>query len=662
MASPLPPDPYAALGVPRSADTPAIKSAYRRLVLKCHPDKVADETLKARAADEFHKIQQAYEILVDDDRRERYNSQVRLAELRREAMERSGSGSGPRVEVRTAAYDMRTPGGATYTAQGPARVVEERRPREYDDERYEQSRTSSRKYDGYEPSYGRRPAARTDREPIRVNTREKESDKTDRAERTRMRDREVRRERVRKTESASAYSDDSDGRANFENDYHRRSEDAARYQQDTRRGSERRSSRDDYYGNDVERKTSTAEDYIKRSKQGSYEDARPSPSRSTSSQPAYAYDVRSSRGSERPAYVRRSSAQPKPSSRRRSPERERRRDVIAEEEEYNARPTLEKSNSDPARVKAAVPPLRTRIQRSQTYQPDEHAQPSPPTFPDIRRAETMPMPVTATGTTSPNTSRRRGVTQPAQPSKLRSARETMHDSGYSSSSPGALDTAYPYAQEPPRPALDRSTSKTTYYTYPSGGVSVKPTSPHIQPQESGYRTVTREPGQPRNHSPDAISPRTREAERPPLSTARTVPAPAPAGVPTSRYATATAAPSPTAASRSASYAFAPETAPRPHMGRNTSYGKEYADGDPPVRSSGHREGHMLYGEQYSGFHSYGSGSRRDREREQPTSYAPEEVNWAQPIGERDVRYAARRRDEPAGVRPGAVRRSETFAY
>ncbi|KAJ9637144.1 hypothetical protein H2201_008308 [Coniosporium apollinis] len=661
MASPLPPDPYAALGVPKSADALAIKSAYRKLVLKCHPDKVADETLKARAADEFHKIHQAYEILVDDDRRERYNSQVRLAELRREAMERSGSGSGPRVEVRTAAYDIRTPGGATYTAQGPTRVFEERRPREYDDDRYEQSRASSRKYDGYEPSYGRRPAARADREPIRVATREKESDKTDRAERTRTRDREVRRERVRKTESASAYSDDSDGRANFENDYHRRSEDAARYQPDTRRGSDRRSSRDDYYG-DIERKTVTAEDYIKRSRQSSYDDARPSPSRSTSSQNPYAYDVRPSRGSERPAYVRRSSAQPKPSSRRRSPERERRRDVIAEEEEYNPRPTLEKSNSDPARVKAAVPPLRTRIQRSQTYQPDEHAQPSPTGISDLRRAETMPMPATATGTTSPYTSRRRGVTQPAQPSKLRSARETMHDSGYSSSSPGAPDMAYPYAQEPARPGLDRSTSKTTYYTYPSGGgVSLKPTSPHIQPQESGYRTVTREPGQPRNLSPDPVSPRTRESERPPLATARTVPAPAPAGVPPGRYATATAAPSPTTAARSTSYPFAPEPLPRPPMGRNASYSKEYADADPPARSSSHRErGDMLYGEQYSDYHY--NNSRRDRGREQPTSYASEEVNWAQPIGERDVKYAARRRDEPAGVRPGVVRRSETFAY
>ncbi|KAF2092082.1 heat shock protein DnaJ, partial [Saccharata proteae CBS 121410] len=73
MASPLPPDPYAALGVPKDATSTTIKSAYRKLVLKCHPDKVTDPSLKAAKAAEFHQIQQAYEILGVDEKRERYN-------------------------------------------------------------------------------------------------------------------------------------------------------------------------------------------------------------------------------------------------------------------------------------------------------------------------------------------------------------------------------------------------------------------------------------------------------------------------------------------------------------------------------------------------------------------------------------------------------------
>ncbi|KAF1350934.1 DnaJ domain-containing protein, partial [Delphinella strobiligena] len=73
MSSPLPPDPYVGLGVSKDADAAQIKSIYRKLVLKCHPDKVTDAAKKAEAADEFHRIQQAYEILSDEERRSRYD-------------------------------------------------------------------------------------------------------------------------------------------------------------------------------------------------------------------------------------------------------------------------------------------------------------------------------------------------------------------------------------------------------------------------------------------------------------------------------------------------------------------------------------------------------------------------------------------------------------
>ncbi|KXL41561.1 hypothetical protein M433DRAFT_72786, partial [Acidomyces richmondensis BFW] len=73
MGSPLPDDPYLALGVAKDATAAAIKTQYRKLVLKCHPDKIQDEAQKKAAVDRFHKIQTAYEILGDEDKKARYD-------------------------------------------------------------------------------------------------------------------------------------------------------------------------------------------------------------------------------------------------------------------------------------------------------------------------------------------------------------------------------------------------------------------------------------------------------------------------------------------------------------------------------------------------------------------------------------------------------------
>jgi len=84
MTSTLPPDPYKLLGVTKEAKLPEIRSAHRKLVLKCHPDKVQDAALKAIKQDEFQKVQQAYELLSDESRRLQYDEQVKLFELRKE--------------------------------------------------------------------------------------------------------------------------------------------------------------------------------------------------------------------------------------------------------------------------------------------------------------------------------------------------------------------------------------------------------------------------------------------------------------------------------------------------------------------------------------------------------------------------------------------------
>jgi len=84
----LPPDPYLALGLPRTTDAAAIKTAYRKLALKYHPDKVQGKE------DEFVRIQQAYEILGDESKRQHYNDQFRLAELKKNLSSRKRGSTG----------------------------------------------------------------------------------------------------------------------------------------------------------------------------------------------------------------------------------------------------------------------------------------------------------------------------------------------------------------------------------------------------------------------------------------------------------------------------------------------------------------------------------------------------------------------------------------
>lgn len=182
--STLPPDPYKALGVSPDAQLPEIRSAHRKLVLKCHPDKVQDPTLKAQKQDEFQRVQQAYELLSDEKQRQKYDDQVRLQELREQVRAKANSSSSRSTP--TYKYEIRTNDRTYKTSSPSAKVYSYSRSYEDADLRgadiFEGVRTVRR-----EASYQGKPSRREDRE----RERERES---------REREKERERERRKKSE------------------------------------------------------------------------------------------------------------------------------------------------------------------------------------------------------------------------------------------------------------------------------------------------------------------------------------------------------------------------------------------------------------------------------------------------------------------------------
>ncbi|MDE2571151.1 MAG: J domain-containing protein, partial [bacterium] len=65
-------DYYKILGLSKDAAEKDIKSAYRRLARKWHPDVNPND--KAQAEEKFKEIQEAYEVLGDAEKRRKYDA------------------------------------------------------------------------------------------------------------------------------------------------------------------------------------------------------------------------------------------------------------------------------------------------------------------------------------------------------------------------------------------------------------------------------------------------------------------------------------------------------------------------------------------------------------------------------------------------------------
>ncbi|KAI0160031.1 DnaJ-domain-containing protein [Hypoxylon sp. FL1284] len=193
-------DPYRVLGVSKDAQLPEIRSAHRKLVLRCHPDKVQDPQLKEEKQKEFQQVQQAYELLSSETERARYDDKVRLEELRRERGVTSTSTSSPRTSKRTESkyYDVRDaePRPSTFASSPGSHNVYGHTPpsRSWDEDIYASKRDydkprHARKTQSYE--YEKPKPSRKDEERLK---RKEEEEWTREREKAKAREKEMMKE------------------------------------------------------------------------------------------------------------------------------------------------------------------------------------------------------------------------------------------------------------------------------------------------------------------------------------------------------------------------------------------------------------------------------------------------------------------------------------
>ena len=505
MDDPIPPNPYKALGVTKDANLATIRSAHRKLVLACHPDKVKvnDDVEKKAKADQFHQVQQAYEILSDDTKRQRYDDRARLAELREHMDDRPPA---RRASDYTAPRSTQTP---TYEVRG-GRVYEERAPnpsRTYQDDnfasRFADYRPSAKKYDEmFGEATPRKTSGRAQEDKRKMREMEVEQDrkareaarKAEEASIREQRDRKRAKDRKRDVEAKSRgkftyVEDDSD--SELDNRYYARRDTTPpnrRYEEVRRKDRDepkRNAKRDvsDYF--DMESKASAAREHITRSREVAREvEIEP---RSRASRPRASSNLDRPPAPEAPAIP-----SPRPvDSRRKSSDRERsdkersggekdrqrghgsrvpspvRTGSSKKEKKFedppSRKPAMPNFTSDPKGLKSFLGSSRKEPQRSATFQPVQEFK-----HPGMRRSETLPV----------HTMRR----SDPQPSNLRNAKGAKDYSDSDSS-----DTSDSDDTPEVRPRYSpRQTSSTKYKVTEDDGprtMFMEPEEVHVRPRD-----------------------------------------------------------------------------------------------------------------------------------------------------------------------------------
>jgi len=422
--SPLPPDPYKILGVSKDAQIAEIRSAHRKLVLKCHPDKVQDPEQKALKQDEFQKVQQAYEILSDEKERQKYDDTARLAELRKQ-MQNKANIAVSRSSPKYAEFEIRTPepsssyksssshapppGVKIYTTTSYSRSWEDDRrsgPRYYD---AEPARSSRR-----EATYSDRPSKReTEKEREREKDRDKEKRKKrekedelrrekekeekkrekerDKKLRDKQRSKEMKRDTGEKRrETSEAYIETYDDEAYVSSRSDKKKSSSSRKHEDKRERSAPRdrdeaASKTRYGSEETSSASAFARAYIQQSKTD-----RP--------ERTHAYHVRAAQPPAAPTpppadnaafhppeeEIRRSAARPRHGS----------GDIpnpLRERSSYN-RPSRERLDRDDPIIVSASPTSRGQFPPKMSH-PEMSS--SPPHVPHVHRTNTMPVPSSA---------------------------------------------------------------------------------------------------------------------------------------------------------------------------------------------------------------------------------------------------------------------------
>ncbi len=505
MDDPLPQSPYKTLNVPKDATLATIRSAHRKLVLSCHPDKVQDESAKKQKAEQFHQVQQAYEILSDENRRQRYDEKVKLAELRAEMAEERGplpsrrsyeyasprNGSTSKFEMRgNTMYETREPPSTRYDEPDVfAATYAEAHPstsRKYTDDRYTTS--SSRKTSGSGRMQEERKKSRAyeEEEDDRRRRERKERDAERAAEamerdyRTRRRDKDRRRDVESKSRGKfEAYVDDGSD-SEVEDRYwskskrdsppkkrsgdegKKRSGDERKRSGDERRKDRdepRRSSKREVAYDELELKESLAREHINRSR-----DAVEIPSRRPEgrNRAASTLDART----PPPPPVEKRPLGRRSDSRAVSPVGRSGKDRRSPEIVEPRRPSMPGHSSESSKNKSyfgASSSSRRDPHRSATYQPSPE-----PKQPSMRRSETLPI-----------DRMRPGNPVPLKSSNLKNMKAPSDTSDSSSESDSEMtEENHPL----PRPApLQR---KTTFGISQEGAYVMEPETFQSRPKES----------------------------------------------------------------------------------------------------------------------------------------------------------------------------------